>query len=240
MQSAETIARYNDAQRDKPSAEIVSWAVDTFGPAIKMACGFGPEGVVLLDIVCNVAPQVKVFTLDTGRLPEETHELMERLRLRYRIEFEVHVPERVAVEELVRGKGAYSFRRSREDRQECCHIRKVEPLKRALAGQKAWLTAIRREQSVTRRGVDPVEWDDTNALLKVNPLAAWTLEDVWKYIRAHDVPYNKLHERGYPSIGCAPCTRAVVPGEDVRAGRWWWELPEHKECGLHVAPADRL
>lgn len=231
--SAEEIRGLNQRFRGRPAEEIIRWAAETFAPEIKLASSFGAEDVVLVDLVSKVAPQVKVFTLDTGRLHEETYEVMERVRTRYHIQIESWFPDREAVERLEREKGFYSFRESVENRRECCAIRKVEPLRRALAGLRAWMTGLRREQAVTRAGVEVVEWDEAHGLVKVNPLAEWTNQQVWDYIRAHNVPYNLLHDRGFPSIGCAPCTRAVKPGEDIRAGRWWWESPEHKECGLH-------
>jgi phosphoadenosine phosphosulfate reductase len=159
---------------------------------------------------------------------------MERIRRRYGIAIATYVPQAAAVEALERDRGYYSFRQSVEERKHCCGIRKVEPLRRALAPLRAWVTGLRREQALTRTGIDVVEWDAVHGLVKVNPLARWTEEQVWNYIRAHGVPYNTLHDRGYPSIGCAPCTRAIQPGQDIRAGRWWWETPEQKECGLHV------
>ena len=213
--------------------EIIRWAADTFGPGIKMASSFGAEDVVVIDMIARVAPEIRVFTLDTGRLHDETYEVMQRVRERYDIELKVAFPEREAVERLVREKGFYSFRESVDNRRECCQIRKVEPLRRALSGMKAWMTGLRRDQAVTRGDTQAVEWDEGNELLKVNPLVDWTNEQVWEYVRARQVPYNRLHDQGFPSIGCAPCTRAVKPGEDIRAGRWWWELPENKECGLH-------
>ena len=219
--------------RGKPAEHIVRWAGETFGPRVKLASSFGAEDVVLIDIVARAAPAIKVFTLDTGRLNDETYEAMERVRERYGMEIETVFPERIAVEQLVREKGFYSFRESIENRRECCHIRKVEPLRRALAGATAWMTGLRRDQAATRTETGAIEWDEGNALLKVNPLVDWTNEQVWEYVRANNVPYNRLHDQGFPSIGCAPCTRAVKPGEDIRAGRWWWELPENKECGLH-------
>jgi len=231
--SAEELRELNERFRGKPAEDIVRWAGETFGPRVKLASSFGAEDVVLIDIVARAAPAIKVFTLDTGRLNDETYEAMERVRERYGMEIESVFPERIAVEQLVREKGFYSFRESIENRRECCHIRKVEPLRRALAGATAWMTGLRRDQAATRTETDAIEWDEGNALLKVNPLVDWTNEQVWEYVRANNVPYNRLHDQGFPSIGCAPCTRAVKPGEDIRAGRWWWELPENKECGLH-------
>jgi phosphoadenosine phosphosulfate reductase len=217
---------------------ILAWADARFGERAVISCSFGVEDVVLIDLAARFAPRLGVFTLDTGRLPPETYEVMEEVRRRYRIAIQTYFPERAAVEELEHVQGYFSFRRGIEERKECCAIRKLEPLSRALAGRSAWLTGLRREQSVTRAEVKPVEVDSAHGgIFKLNPLADWTEAQVWQYAREHAVPVNALHARGYPSIGCAPCTRAVAPGEDVRAGRWWWESPEHKECGLHGRPA---
>jgi len=217
---------------------ILRWAGDRFAPDIALASSFGVEDVVLIDMWWRMNPEVRVFSLDTGRLPEETYEVMERVRARYGIAIQAFFPDAAAVEALERERGFYSFRRSVEERKHCCNIRKVEPLRRALASLRAWVTGLRREQALTRAGVAVVEWDAAHGIVKVNPLAHWTGQQVWAYIREHDVPYNALHDRGYPSIGCAPCTRAVRPGEDIRAGRWWWENPTTKECGLHLGPGD--
>ncbi|MBI4313820.1 MAG: phosphoadenylyl-sulfate reductase, partial [Candidatus Omnitrophica bacterium] len=204
---------------------------------IALASSFGAEDVALIDMVVKINPKVAVFTLDTGRLNEETYEVMDRIRRKYKISIQSYFPAAAAVEKLEREKGFYSFRESVENRKECCFIRKVEPLGRALAGVDAWITGLRRGQSVTRAGVPKVELDTAHKnVVKLNPLADWSEAQVWAYIKARQVPSNKLHDLGFPSIGCAPCTRAVRPGEDVRAGRWWWENPEHpehKECGLH-------
>ena len=231
--SVEELQEANRRLEGRTAEEIIRWAADTFGPGIKMASSFGAEDVVVIDMIARVAPEIRVFTLDTGRLHDETYEVMQRVRERYDIELKVAFPEREAVERLVREKGFYSFRESVDNRRECCQIRKVEPLRRALRGMKAWMTGLRRDQAVTRGDTQAVEWDEGNELLKVNPLVDWTNEQVWEYVRARQVPYNRLHDQGFPSIGCAPCTRAIQPGEDIRAGRWWWELPENKECGLH-------
>jgi phosphoadenosine phosphosulfate reductase len=158
---------------------------------------------------------------------------MERVRERYGLTVQSYFPDREAVERLEREKGFYSFRESIEARKECCGIRKVEPLRRALSGLRAWMTGLRASQAVTRTDMHAFEWDEGNGLAKVNPLIDWSDEQTWDYVRANDVPYNRLHDQGFPSIGCAPCTRAIQPGEDIRAGRWWWENPENKECGLH-------
>ncbi len=215
--------------------EAVRWALDHFHPRIAFASSFGAEDVVVIDLLLRTRPDARIFTLDTGRLHEETYEVAERIRKRYRIDIETFFPDREAVEQLERGKGLFSFRESIENRKECCGIRKVEPLRRALTGLDAWITGLRRQQAVTRAAVHRLEVDEAFGLLKLNPIVDWTEEQVWDYIRANDLPYNALHGRGFPSIGCAPCTRAVAPGEDVRAGRWWWELPDQKECGLHGA-----
>ncbi len=233
----EELKQINERLQDKPPEEILRWALDAFSPDITLASSFGGEDVLLIDLLSRLAPGAHVFTLDTGRLSEETYDLMERIRNRYGIVIESYFPDREAVESLERQKGFYSFRESIDNRKECCRIRKVEPLRRALVGMRAWMTGLRRDQAVTRTDTGAVEWDDANGLVKVNPLVEWSNEQVWDYIRAHDVPYNSLHDRGYPSIGCDPCTRAVQPGEDIRAGRWWWENPEDKECGLHESSA---
>ena len=217
----------------KSAEEIVRWAADTFGSEIAFASSFGAEDVALIDIISRVAPELPMFTLDTGRLHDETYEVMENVRTRYQLPILSQFPDREAVEKLEREKGYFSFRESIENRKECCGIRKVVPLKRALSGLNAWMTGLRREQSVTRTEMQALEWDEGNGIAKVNPLIDWSEQQVWDYIKTNNVPYNALHDRGFPSIGCAPCTRAIKPGEDVRAGRWWWENPENKECGLH-------
>ena len=217
-----------------PAEEILAWADLTYGQRAVIASSFGVEDVVLIDLAQRHAPRLPIFTLDTGRLPPETYEVMEEVRQRYGVAIVAFAPERAAVEQLEREKGFFSFRRSIEERKECCAVRKLEPLSRALAGKSAWVTGLRREQSVTRASVEVVETDAAHGgILKLNPLAGWSEADVWRYAREQSLPVNALHARGYPSIGCAPCTRPVAPGEDLRAGRWWWELPEHKECGLH-------
>jgi len=213
---------------------ILAWVWKRYGRKAAFASSFGAEDVVLIDLAAKTSKDVRIFTLDTGRLPEETYQVIEEIRRKYGVSIEVFFPEAGAVERLVGAKGLYSFRESVENRKECCRIRKVEPLGRALRGAEAWVTGLRREQSATRTDLKIFESDATQGgLLKVSPIAGWTEAQVWEYIRKNNVPYNRLHDAGYPSIGCAPCTRAVKEGEDVRAGRWWWELPEHKECGLH-------
>ena len=232
---ASEIQKRNAEFKDKPAEEVIRWALKTFSPKIALASSFGAEDVVLIDLLIKENPQARIFTLDTGRLNEETYDVMDRIRRKYNVSIESYFPKFEDVQALERQKGFYSFRMSVENRKECCGIRKVEPLGRALAGLSAWMTGLRREQSVTRTALEKIESDAAHGnIVKVNPLADWTQEQVWDYIRKNAVPYNKLHDQGYPSIGCAPCTRAVTPGEDARAGRWWWENPEHKECGLHL------
>ncbi|MDP2675878.1 MAG: phosphoadenylyl-sulfate reductase [Dehalococcoidia bacterium] len=231
--SPEKVKELNEQLTGKSAEEIVRWAADTFGSEIAFASSFGAEDVALIDIISRVAPELPMFTLDTGRLHDETYEVMENVRTRYQLPILSQFPDREAVEKLEREKGYYSFRESIENRKECCGIRKVVPLKRALSGLNAWMTGLRREQSVTRTEMQALEWDEGNGIAKVNPLIDWSEQQVWDYIKTNNVPYNALHDRGFPSIGCAPCTRAIKPGEDVRAGRWWWENPENKECGLH-------
>ena len=196
------------------------------------ACSFGAEDMVLLDAIAAKARTIEVFTLDTGRLPEETHALLETVRAKYPIAIRTYFPHAAAVETWIGQNGPNAFYKSVAQRRQCCHIRKVQPLARALAGKKSWITGLRREQSQARQTLQLEAWDDANGLIKINPLLEWSNDDVWAYIHANRVPYNALHDRGYPSIGCAPCTRAVQPGEDSRAGRWWWESSS-KECGLH-------
>lgn len=216
--------------------EILKAALDVLGPThITLASSFGAEDVALIHMLVGITPKPRIFCLDTGRLPQETYDIVDRIRNKYKVEVEVYFPNTQAVEAMVRDQGMNLFYESIDNRKRCCGIRKVEPLKRALSGLNGWITGLRREQSVTRSNVKAMEIDaDHNGILKVNPLVAWTEKDLWDYIKANHIPYNALHDRGYPSIGCAPCTRAIAPGEDPRAGRWWWENPDTKECGLHV------
>ncbi|MFO1398929.1 MAG: phosphoadenylyl-sulfate reductase [Burkholderiales bacterium] len=225
----------NLAQRiDAAAAELARIARE-HAPAV-FASSFGAEDMVVLDLLARHARGIGVFTLDTGRLPEETHALVARSRRHFGLPIDVYVPDAAALEAFVRTHGVNAFYDSVELRRQCCALRKTAPLARALAGKAAWVTGLRRAQSVTRSDLPLAEVDRVHGIHKFNPLADWSEEDVWAYLRERGVPYNPLHDRGYRSIGCAPCTRAVAPGEDVRAGRWWWENPEHKECGLHRRP----
>jgi len=214
--------------------EIILAGVKAASGRVSMACSFSVEDVVVVDMLQKIAPQVRVFALDTGRLNEETYQVADSVRIRYDLHIDWYFPERQAVESLERGKGLFSFRETLENRHECCRIRKVEPLQRALKGLGGWVVGLRREQSVTRANLQALEVDQAHGgIIKISPLVNWTEKDVWEYAEKHALPINRLHRMGYPSIGCAPCTRAIEPGEDLRAGRWWWENPEHKECGLH-------
>jgi len=199
-----------------------------------LASSYGAEDMVLMDLICKFAPEIEIFTLDTGRLPKETYEVMQEAKAHYNSDVKVYFPDATEIEVFITEKGPNAFYDSVELRKQCCGLRKVKPLKRALAGKKAWLTGMRRTQAVTRSELPVSEWDEGFGLQKFSPLTDWSNGDVWAYIKAFDVPYNKLHDQGVASIGCAPCTRAITAGEDIRAGRWWWENPESKECGLHV------
>ncbi|MGH7036137.1 MAG: phosphoadenylyl-sulfate reductase [Stellaceae bacterium] len=219
-------------QKIQSALALLRQAGQEFDPAV-LASSLGAEDMVLLDLIAGERLPIAVFTLDTGRLPQETHDLLQRVRERYRVSVAVFAPDSADVERYVAAHGTNGFYDSVALRQECCHLRKVKPLQRALAGKRAWITGLRRAQSAGRSAVPVKEWDAENGIEKFSPLADWSDSDVAVYLAEHDVPVNALHGQGYPSIGCAPCTRAVAPGEDSRAGRWWWENPEFSECGLH-------
>ena len=204
-----------------------------FSPAV-FASSLAAEDMVLTDLILKEALPIGIFSLETGRLHKETLDVLDKVKTHYGVEIALFRPQPAAVEQYVAQNGLNAFYDSVDMRRECCRIRKVEPLGRALAGKQAWVTGQRRAQSSTRAELAVQELDTAHGMTKFNPLADWSEEDVWTYIRANNVPYNALHDQGFPSIGCAPCTRAVLPGEDVRAGRWWWENPESKECGLHM------
>ena len=220
---------------DLSAEETLRWALEQFSPRIALACSFQAEGSVLIDMIHRIrGSNFRIFTLDTGRLNQETYDCMDAIRARYGVGVEVYFPDALKAQEMVREHGLNLFYNSVGLRKLCCGIRKVEPLKRALKDLRAWMTGMRREQAATRAGVKKVELDrDHGDIIKINPLVDWSYQEIWNYIRKNDVPYNQLHDRGYPSIGCAPCTRALRAGENLRAGRWWWENPETKECGLH-------
>ncbi|MEI7750475.1 MAG: phosphoadenylyl-sulfate reductase [Candidatus Omnitrophota bacterium] len=230
----ENLKAFNLNLAGKGPEDVLSWAIGHFGPdKVALASSLGAEDQVLTDMLLKIDPSAIVFTIDTGRLPQETLECLKDTEKKHSFKYHVYAPEVGAVKKMVAEKGLDLFYESVENRKLCCHIRKVEPLKRALQGLKVWICGLRREQSVTRADLNVIEWDEANGLYKINPLIDWTEKQVWDYVHAEKIPYNKLHDQGYPSIGCAPCTRAVKPGEDVRAGRWWWESPDKKECGLH-------
>ena len=229
----EEIARLNDTFADAAPQEVLAYFLDRYGDRIAVSSSLSVEDQVLTDMVCSLKKHPRIFTLDTGRLFPETYGLIDRTNMRYGIRLEVFFPDYREVERLVAECGMNGFYESLENRRRCCRVRKIEPLQRAFQTLDVWICGLRREQSVTRGGMRLVEWDEANGLVKLNPLIGWHEEQVWEYIRKNGVPYNRLHEQGFPSIGCQPCTRAVKPGEDIRAGRWWWESPDHKECGLH-------
>lgn len=233
-----SIAELNH-QFDKSSPEeVLSYAVEKYGDKLILASSLGVEDQVLTNMLSILSDEVSIFVLDTGRLPQETYDVMARTMRRYAFNYAVYYPEQKAVEKMVAENGPNHFYDSLENRKECCGIRKVEPLSRALDGKKAWITGIRRAQSINRMETELFEWDEVHGIIKINPLVSWSKDDVWNYVKRHDIPYNTLHDKGYPSIGCAPCTRAVPLGEDDRSGRWWWEEAVQKECGLHVRNID--
>ncbi len=214
--------------------KILGWAIETFGTdKLVQSSSLGLEDMAISDMLRRLSSEVEIFTLDTGRLFQESYDLLEEARLKWNTPFRVYCPDPRAVEELMEAKGPNSFYYSLENRRECCRIRKIGPLKRALDGRDAWICGLRRDQSLTRQTVETVEWDEAFGLVKINPLAGWSEADCLDYVKQNSVPVHALHRKGFPSIGCAPCTRAVKEGEDIRAGRWWWENPESRECGLH-------
>jgi phosphoadenosine phosphosulfate reductase len=214
--------------------DVLRWSFEQFeADKIAIASSLGGEDQVLTEMAVRINPEVNVFTLDTGRLFQETYDVLEETMKKYNMSVQVLFPDSQAVEEMVSTNGPNLFYNSIENRKYCCNVRKVDPLRRKLETLEVWVTGLRRQQSITRNDMKNIEWDEGNGLIKINPLAEWSEEDVWNYIRDNKIPYNRLHDQNFPSIGCAPCTRAVEPGEDVRAGRWWWENPECKECGLH-------
>jgi phosphoadenosine phosphosulfate reductase len=219
---------------------LLDWAIGEFGAGLRVACSLSVEDCLIVHFVAELAQKhgvaPTVFVLDTGRLHEETHQTLERLRDRYALPFHVYTPRSEAVEALLTLHGPLSFRRSVESRQHCCAIRKVEPLSRALLGARAWVTGLRRVHSSSRATVERIEVDDGHGRVKLSPLAHLGDDALWALVERHHTIVHPLHRQGFPSIGCAPCTRAIAPGEDLRAGRWWWEDPAHSECGLHRRP----
>lgn len=229
-----TVVQLNEKLKDLSAKEVIAFFLETHKGEVAFSSSFGAEDQVVTDMIMNIDNNAKIFTLDTGRLPYETYNLMHETNLRYETKVDVYFPNEKDIKELYQNQGINGFYDSVEHRKNCCYVRKILPLKRALKGLKVWITGLRAEQSITREYLKLLEWDEGNQVIKVNPLLSWKQEDVWTYIKVYKLPYNKLHDVGYPSIGCAPCTRAVEKGEDLRSGRWWWENPEHKECGLHL------
>lgn len=227
------IQHLNKQFQGATAQDILRYFLKEFDGAVTFASSLGAEDQALTHMIADIDKQASIFMLDTGRMFPETYDVLARTNSRYGIKIKVFFPDAGRVEEMVNEKGINLFYKSIENRKHCCHLRKTEPLQRALAPNDAWITGLRRSQAVTRNGMKTVEWDDVNNLLKVNPLIEWSNEDVWNFIKENNIPYNKLHDKGFPSIGCQPCTRAIEQGEDIRAGRWWWENPDTKECGLH-------
>jgi len=214
--------------------QLVQYFLQSYKGQIALSSSMAAEDQVLTDMVCKIDPATDIFTLDTGRLPQETYDVIEETNDKYGINIRMMFPDRQLMEAMLLESGPNAFYDSLEDRKNCCYVRKIEPLKRALKERQVWICGLRKEQSVTREDLEPIQWDSNFNVIKISPLLDWTTEQVWEYINENEVPYNALHDKGYPSIGCAPCTRPVQDGQDIRAGRWWWEKPEHKECGLHL------
>ena len=235
------IKKIAEEMEDQSAMEVLKWAINAYAPKIALASSFGAEDVILIDMMVKIDKEkAKIFTLDTGRLNQETYDVMDAIRKKYGIQIEVYFPEQRETEEMVKIKGMNLMYESVENRKLCCEIRKVHPLNRALSKLDGWITGLRREQAITRANIYKLEIDSSHGnIVKINPLADWTNEMIWDYIHKNNVPYNKLHDSGYPSIGCEPCTRAVHRGEDPRAGRWWWENATQKECGLHWDPTKK-
>jgi len=227
------IEALNQKYSQATAEQLLSGFLSDFKGKIALSSSLGIEDQVLTHMVCNIDKTTKIFTLDTGRLFPETYDLIHRTNHKYGIKMSVYFPDAVQVEEMVNTKGINLFFESVENRKLCCNIRKIQPLKRAFEGLEVWICGLRSEQSVTRQNMQKIEWDEANGIIKLNPLIDWTEEEIKEFIKTNGIPYNPLHDKGYPSIGCQPCTRAIFAGEDIRAGRWWWENPDTKECGLH-------
>ena len=233
MNPTYNIDQLNELWSGLTAEEILTKVLELFGNKVTFATSMGAEDQVITHILAKLSKSANIFTLDTGRVFPETYDLLHRTVNRYGLQIKSFYPDTTQVEEMVNSKGINLFYESIENRKLCCHVRKIVPLRRALTGMDAWITGLRREQSVTRTDLKIVEWDGGNGLIKINPLLEWTEEQVWDYLKNNSIPFNKLHDQGFPSIGCQPCTRAIEKGEDLRAGRWWWEMPDSKECGLH-------
>ena len=237
--SVESSFRLTHAESWTPQ-QVLTWAAESFGDRAAICSSFQAEGMVVLDMAQQLGLGLRVFTIDTGRLPDETLELIDRVRDHYGIEVEVYHPDQDALSQLTTSFGVNAFYKSVSLRMRCCEIRKVDPLDSVLLGLDAWITGIRRDHTTSRGSAQRIEVDEGHGgIIKVNPLVDWTEDDVWEYVRRGGLPYNRLYDEGYTSIGCAPCTRAITPGEDSRAGRWWWEHGVPKECGIHLGPGWR-
>ena len=219
----------------KTPQEVLKWSLDNLHPRIALASSFGAEDVVVIHMMMKINPKARIFTLDTGRLNQETYDIMDEIRKKYDTNIEVMFPDQNEVEQMVRVNGLNLFYHSAENRKLCCGIRKVHPLNRMLSTLDGWITGLRADQTEVRLKANRIEIDEQhNGIIKINPIIEWTWEQTWDYIKKNNIPYNKLHDSGFPSIGCEPCTRAIKPGEPLRAGRWWWESDSQKECGLHA------
>jgi phosphoadenosine phosphosulfate reductase len=231
--TSQQISELND--KLKTPQDILKWTIDNLHPKVAFASSFGAEDVVVIDMLMKINPKSRVFTLDTGRLNQETYDVMDEIRNKYNMNIEVMFPEQNEVEQMVKVNGMNLFYQSIGNRKLCCGIRKVHPLNKMLSTIDGWITGLRADQTQNRSDAKKIEIDEQhNNIIKVNPIIDWKWEQVWDYIKTNKIPYNKLHDKGYPSIGCEPCTRAIKPGEDLRAGRWWWEADPEKECGLHA------
>jgi phosphoadenosine phosphosulfate reductase len=230
----EQIIAFNKLLGNSSPEDILRFFLEKYQGRIAFASSLGAEDQVITAMLAGLNIPLKIFTLDTGRLFQETYDLLDITVKKYKMPVEIYFPDAPEVESMVQEKGINLFYESVENRKLCCHIRKVEPLRRALSGMEVWISGLRREQSLTRNEMELVEWDEGNTKIKINPLIDWTRDQVWDYINKNKIPYNTLHDKGFLSIGCLPCTRAVMPGESERAGRWWWENAGNKECGLHV------
>jgi phosphoadenosine phosphosulfate reductase len=231
--SAEQIHQLNENL--KTPQEVLKWSLDNLHPKIAMASSFGAEDVVVIDMMMKINPKARIFTLDTGRLNQETYDVMDEIRKKYNMNIEVMFPDQNETEQMVRVNGMNLFYDSIGNRKLCCGIRKVHPLNRMLTTLDGWITGLRADQTEVRLKSNRIEIDEQhNGIIKINPIIEWTWEQTWDYIKKNNIPYNKLHDKGFPSIGCEPCTRAIKPGEPLRAGRWWWESDSQKECGLHA------
>ena len=224
----------NNKFKESTSKEILEYFLTTYKDKAALSSSFGLEDQILTHMMLSLDKKARIFTLDTGRLHPQTYDVMDATNLKYEINVDVYFPNNTKIEELYKKQGVNGFYESIQNRKTCCFVRKIEPLKRALNELDVWITGLRISQSVTRENLNIVEYDEVNKVIKVNPLLNWSEEEVWEFVKKNKIPYNSLHDEGYPSIGCAPCTRAIEIGAGVRSGRWWWENPEHKECGLHL------